>query len=260
MPRKRKVTRLEFDDELMKATLGRPNRPRRVVPRLAFATCLLAVVGIAYGGTDYLPWHWWPGSSEAAVACTCNAIVEAMQNDSPAALEPLCADGAAGKAMLAEYNDRLIEDGKAVHAAALQKPAPALESPAAISCYGFLESVRRQLARPGSALPPVTPVAFGGIEANVIDTAAMSSPAESVTGELYFQAGAQMYALEFTARVCGDTAVVTSFWRLQPVDAPAEELKTFSEQRYPAALAPQSGSTLAITNIRHIFIPLAAGA
>lgn len=249
MPTRRKVTRLEFEDNLMNATVGRRRR-RSFAPRATFVTCLIAVAGLVFGGAEYLPWHLWPGSNETAVARTCNAIVEAMQTNSLAGIEALCADGAAGKAVLAEHNQRLVEGGKSVHAAAFST-----KTPAALSCYSFLESLRQQLIQEGVAFNQIVPVAFGGIEAEVIDTAAMNSPAESITGELYFQAGLQMYALELTARVCGETAVVTSFWRYRPVDVPVEGLKEFSEQTYPAELSA-TDSTLAVTNMRHLFIPL----
>jgi len=253
LSKRQAAARLQFDDELQ-ASLRRINRPRRsLLPHVGFVTCVAAVAVLALGGSQYVPWPSWPGGNGPAVARTCAAVVDALKTANLAALDRLCADGKTGKDLLAEDNQRLV-NSSAVHAAAFAK-----ETPPGMSCFDFLKNARRQLTEQGVVLGQITPAAFGGIEAKVLDPATMSNPAVSVTGELYFQAGAKLYALELTARKCGDDFVVTSFWRCQPIDVPAEDLKAYAREKYPEdESAPATNTdTVKITSIRRIFIPIA---
>jgi len=253
LSKRQAAARLQFDDELQ-ASLRRINRPRRsLVPHVGFVTCVAAVAVLALGGSQYVPWPSWLGGNGPAVARTCAAVIDALKTDHPAALDRLCADGNTGKALLAEDNQRLA-NGSAVHAAAF-----ADETTAGMSCFDFLKDARRQLNEQGVVPGQITPLAFGGVEAKVLDAATMSNPAVSVMGELYFQAGVKVYALEFTARKCGAHFVVTSFWRCQPVNVPAEDLKHYAREKYPEeeTAAATDADTVKISSVHRIFIPIA---
>lgn len=251
MSKRQAAARLQFDDDLQ-ASLRRINRPRRsLMPHVGFVTCVAAVAVLALGGSQYVPWPSWPGGNGPAAARTCAAVVNALKADDLSALDRLCADGETGKGLLAADNQRLV-NGSAVHAAAL-----ADETPAGMSCFDFLKNARRQLTDHGVVLEQITPLAFGGIEAKVLDAATMSNPAVSVTGELYFQADAKVYALELTARKCGDDFVVTGFWRCQPIDVPAEDLKRYARGKYAEEeTAATDSDTVKVSIIRRIFVPL----
>ncbi|MCX5771025.1 MAG: hypothetical protein NTZ09_12240 [Candidatus Hydrogenedentes bacterium] len=253
MSKRQAAVRLQFDAELQ-ASLRRINRPRRsLLPHVGFVACVAAVVVLALGGGQYVPWPSWPGGNGPAVARTCLAVADAMKTGKLAALDRFCADGETGKRLLATDNQRLVS-GSAVHAAAFGK-----ETTAGMSCFDFLKNARQQLTDQRVELGQITPLAFGGVEAKVLDPATMSNPAVSVMGELYFQAGAKLYALELTARKCGDDFVVTSFWRCQPVDVAAEDLKARARDKYPQEeTAATDANTVKITSIRRIFIPLPA--
>ena len=255
MSKRQAAVRLKFDDDLQ-ASLRRINRPRRsLVPHVSFVTCVAAVAVFALGGSQYVPWPSWPGGNGPAVVRTCVAVLDTLKTGKLAALDRLCADGEAGKGLLATDNQRLA-NSSAVHAAAFAK-----ETPAGMSCFDFLKNARRQLTEQGVVPGQITPLAFGGIEAKVLDAATMSNPAVSVTGELYFQAGPKVYALEFTARKCGADFVVTSFWRCQPLDVPAEDLKHYAREKYPEEeSAATDADTIKITSVRRIFVPLPASA
>jgi hypothetical protein len=252
LPKRQSAVRLKFDDDLQ-ASLRRINRPRRsLMPHIGFVACVAAVAAIAFGGFQYVQWPSWPGGNGPAVARTCAAVVNALKADDTSALDRLCADGEVGKTLLAADNQRLV-NGSAIHAAAVAE-----ETPAGVSCFGFLKNTRRQLSEQGVVLEQITPLAFGGIEAKVLDAATMSNPAVSVTGELYFQAGTQVYALEFTARKCGADFVVTGFWHCQPVAAPAEDLKAYARKKYAdQETAATDADTVKVSVVRRMFVPIA---
>jgi len=252
LAKRQAAVRLQFDDELQ-ASLRRINRPRRsLVPHVGFVACVAVVAVLALGGSQYVPWPSWPDGNGPAVARTCAAVIDALKTGKPAALDRLCADGKTGKGLLAADNQRLV-NAAAIHAAAF-----ADETPAGMSCFDFLKNAQRLLTDQGVVLKQITPVAFGGIEAKVLEPATMSNPAVSVTGELYFQAGANVYALELTARKCGADFIVTSFWRCQHLDVPAEDLKAYARQKYPEEeTAATDANMIKITSVHRIFIPIA---
>ena len=212
----------------------------------------MAIVAVAaLGGSQYVTWPSWPGGHAPAVARTCAAVVKALKSDDMAALDRFCADGETGKSLLAADNQRLL-NGSAVHAATV-----ADDPQAGMSCFDFLKNARRQLADQGIAPAGITPVAFGGVEAKILDPATMSNPATSITGELYFKAGDKLYAIELTARKCGEDFVVTGFWRCQPLDVPAEDLKAYARKKYDQQeTAPTGGAAIKISRIHRLYVPL----
>jgi hypothetical protein len=252
LSKRQAVARLEFDDDLQ-ASLRRINRPRRsLLPHVGFVICVAAVAAIATGGARYVTWPSWPSGNGPAIARTCAAVVNALKTDDLTALDPFCADGATGRSLLDADNRRLL-NGSAIHAAAF-----ADETQGGISCYDFLKNARSRLTEQGIEVGRITPLAFGGVQAKVLDTAAMSSPAVSIAGELYFQAGAKIFALELTARKCGDEFVVTEFWRCQPVNVPAEDLKRYARDKYAEQETPATDSdTVKVSIVRRMFVPIA---
>ena len=246
------TTQLRFDDDLA-VRMRRINRPRRrLAPGMGFMACIAIVVGLAFGGTDYVPWHLFQGRGDAAVARVAEAVVYALRSDELEGVAPYFADTETGAAVLAAHNERVMADGSVVHAGAFNE-----EPPAGVSSRDFLAMARRHLAQQGVSVGQIVPLAFGGIEARVIDTTLMNSPAVSITGEVYFQAGGDIHGLEFTARRMRDDIVITGFWRCQRVNVPENELRLHARERYPLDVTDGStDGTVKISRPRHIFVTL----
>jgi hypothetical protein len=90
----------------------------------------------------------------------------------------------------------------------------------------------------------------------------MKDAATLVAGEIYFAAGDQVYSLEFSARCCGDSAVITDLWRCGPIGIPANaslgELKDRTAKRIRAFTEEpiNPGDRVGIKSPRIVFVPL----
>ena len=101
------------------------------------------------------------------------------------------------------------------------------------TCRTFLSTMRSDMARQGMAWDQVHPLGFGGVVASVSASDNRGSDtAKSALGDIYFACDNKVYALEFSARQCGNTYIIMDFWRCSPVETTPENLKQYALTRF----------------------------
>ncbi|MCX5758161.1 MAG: hypothetical protein NTU83_06575 [Candidatus Hydrogenedentes bacterium] len=249
--------RLQFEQGVLRPVYQTEQMPSRVFPRLALLAGLAVLVALAVGATHFLRTPVRASDAEpiirmaAGVASDAEPIIrmaagvlDALKTNSLSGPLVVCAESEAGAALLREEDKRLFKSRK-----------PARDSRRA--CMESLRAIREALAGDGLAWEQVHPLAFGGVEAKVLDTPAMNDAARSLTGAIYFAAGDRVYGLELTARRCGNQYVVVDVWNCVPVDAKPTGLETFVDGRYRAFREePAKSGEAAIKSARRMFVAL----
>ena len=127
-------------------------------------------------------------------------------------------------------------------------------------CHTFLSTMRSEMARQGLVWDRVRPLGFGGLLASVSASDKRGhDAAKSALGDIYFACDNTVYALELTARQCGDTYVIMDFWRCTPIETSPENLKHYALSRFQS-LTQESGTQplpLDVAQIRCTYVPAA---
>jgi len=251
-----KTSRLRFESSVTM----RLDRPKVIRPRigrlLLLVVGLAAIVALAVWGVRSLrlPVRTVKGD---VVARAAGVVLSALKSGSMEQALDVCAEGEAGGRILAEDDSQRAKPTAAPTAAKVSSPKHG-----SVSAAEFLTSVRASLANQGVAWEQIRPLAFGGMQANVQDARHMKDAAVSVVGEIYFGAKDQVYALELSARCCGDKAVITDFWRCAPIGVPASAPLSVLEDRTAArirafTLEPiKPGERVAVKSPRLVFTSL----
>jgi hypothetical protein len=253
-----KTSRLRFESSV----LTQLDRPKVVRPRIGrfilLVVCMVSIVALAAWAVRSLrlPVRAAKGDS---VAHTSEIILDALKSGAIEKALEVCAESESG-------GNALLKDD-AEHAKPSASPATAKAAgPKRESLLPseFLTKIRASLANQGVAWEQIRPLAFGGMQANVQDVRHMKDGTTSVVGEIYFAAQDRVYALELSARCCGDKAVVTDFWRCTPVGLPEDMPLSTLEDRTAARIREftqepiKPGERVGIKSPRIIFVPLKA--
>jgi hypothetical protein len=251
-----KTSRLSFESSVL-TQFHRPKVIRPRIGRLALlVACVIGIAALAVWGLSALRWPVRSAKGDA-VARTAGEVLSALKSGSLERALEVCAESETGR-------KKLIEDDEQ-HAKPSTAPAggktsnPKRES---LPAAEFLASVRASLANQGVVWEQIRPLAFGGMQANVQDVRRMKDAATLVVGEIYFAAQDQVYALELSARCCGETAVITDFWRCGPIGMPAKAslgaLKDRTAARIRAFMEEpiNPGERVGIKSPRLVFVTL----
>jgi len=184
------------------------------------------------------------------VTALCHALTDALRTNDLEKAIALSAEGEPGRNLLEQ------EEQRTRRPEAGQEPAANAEE--RVSLREFLDAVKEELAGQGVVWKNIHALAFGGIEAKMLDPQRMRKPAVAITGELYFLSGAKIYAIEFTARRCKGDFVITDFWRCGVTDAEAATLQQYSQNRFAPLLSEQKTADHPVTlsKTRHLFLSL----
>lgn len=235
--------RLQFEQGLLRPVYQAEEAPRRVVPRLALLAGLALLVVLAVGATHFLRTPVRASEAEPIVRMAMG-VLESLKSNAFGTPPVFCAESEAGAALLREEDKRLFKSRK-----------PASESRRA--CTDSLRSIRDAMAGEGMAWEQIRPLAFGGVGAKVLDASTMNDEARSLTGAVYFEAAGRVYALELTARRCGNQYVVTDVWSCRAVDVQPAALETFVDGRFRAFREePAKTGEAAIKSAKELFVAL----
>jgi hypothetical protein len=174
-------------------------------------------------------------------------LIDGLRTGNTASALMVCADSEAGKTALAKEDARIWNGD--------ERSAPA---GVRLSCADVLSTIQSDLAAEGVTWGRIRPLAFGGVYAKLYDRTTMADSARSVTGNLYFAANDDVYALELTARLCGSQYVITDVWKCFPVSISPERISDDAKLRFrefeqePA----DEGQGVSITQTRRVFIHL----
>jgi hypothetical protein len=97
-----------------------------------------------------------------------------------------------------------------------------------------LRALRADLRSQGVRWDDVQLTAFGGTRARVSDGVSMAQPITALTGEVYFQSGGRLYAIELSAWRCDGRYVVMDIWQAREVSTALSGLKSESLARSEA--------------------------
>lgn len=217
----------------------------RQAAQWVFAVCLIA--GMSYGAVHFR-FNPFRERQAKALGAMASAVVEALRANDLAAAAEYCADGEGGAAFLQEANARIFRPGQ-------QPPA---QHGARVACIEFLAAMRKDMGQQGLPWERAQPLAFGGIQAQVLDPQKMRKAAVSVTGDLYFSAAGAVYALELTARRCDTHYVVVDFWKCESLSISPEAIEAYSSARFKnmlkkPAIEPEQPK---IKHPRYVFVGL----
>lgn len=245
----RSAGRLRFDSGLM-SQITRPAPARR---RLKPALLLLAgigVVALAAFGVSRVAQLSSRHAKAGPVVAAAKTVLTALASDELEGVVPVMADGEPGITRLREEDEKIY---KAPRAAANTEKLLAAN-------MELLRGVQAELLQRNVTLGQIEPLAFGGIEAAILDPETMRDAATTVMGSIYFAAGDAVFALEVTMRVCKAGAFITDFWKCGPVDATPDTLKQHAAAQFRAfrdePIKPTDHVT--VKHPRQIFVPLKA--
>lgn len=128
------------------------------------------------------------------------------------------------------------------------------------TCRTFLASMRSEMARQGLAWDRVRPLGFGGLLASVSASDKRGhDTAKSALGDIYFSCDNVVYALELTARQCGNTYVIMDFWRCTPIETTPENLKRYALSRFQSLTQESNTQSLPldVEQVRYTYVPAA---
>ncbi len=230
-------------------------RPRigRVVLAVALAAAVVAAAVWA-AGSFRLPMRKAKGDS---IARTAGVLLASMKSGNIEEVLQVCAESEAGEKALAADNE---EHAKPSPAARTEKAVTLKQ--AGMSPVEFLTGIRDSMVGHGVVWREIRPLAFVGMQASVIDVRNMKDPSVAVVGDVYFAANDNVYAIEISARCCGDVSVITGFWRCSDTglkaDAPLNALKDRTEERIRQFMEEpiKPGERVGIKNPKKVFVPL----
>jgi hypothetical protein len=251
-----KTSRLRFESGVM-TQFDKPKRIRLRVGRLlAFVAVAAALVALAVWAVSSLRFPVRAAKGDA-IARAASTLLAALKSGRLEQGLDVCAESEAGRKALLDDDRLRAKPNPEAKSAKVSNPKQG-----AIPPLEFLTTVRGLLESHGVVWGQVRPLAFGGMQASVQDLRHMKDPAVSVVGEIYFAAGDKVYALEISARCCGDEAVITDFWRCAPIDVPASApfgaLKDRTAERIRAFTGEpmKPGERVAIKSPRLVFVSL----
>ncbi len=235
--------RLQFEQGVLRPVYQIEQAPSRVFPRLALIAGLAALVALAVGATHFLRTPVRASDAEPILRMA-SGVLDALKTNNLSGPLVVCAESEAGATLLREEDKRLFKSRKTV-----------LDSRRA--CMESLRAFHEALVADGVAFEQVRPLAFGGVEAKVLDTAGMNDAARSLTGAIYFAVADRVYGIELTARRCGNQYVVVDFWNCLPVAVKPAGLETFVDGRYRAFCdEPAKSGEATIKSARQMFVAL----
>lgn len=193
-----------------------PQRPRAIqLIRTAVITSAI-LAGLAAAA-----WLWLRSNDTAAVTATSESLLAALQAGRNAAATPVLASSANGAKLLKKDEVRTLIHGLPPHP---DSPNPLAATP--------LSRIRAALAKDGVVWNAIQPLAFGGVRAQVLDPTTMRAYATIITGELFFASAAAIYGIEYTARKCGHTFIITDIWRYHRLNLLRNQLAAYSSRKF----------------------------
>jgi len=202
---------LEFEPSLW-ADIGRGRTPRKVRPlHKRYGT--MAFLGLVFAlGL----WVWLQGSNDnRAIAQMASTAFQWVR------------DGQINLQLLSTSDETSLLAGAKVSAESRPDAGSPWTSPEeAPHRQAILARIRADIEAKGGRWTDAQAVAFGGVRAQVADTAGVG--ADALTGNVYFVAGGRVFALELSAERVGDGFVPTNFWQctaltISPTDLPGIE-------------------------------------
>ncbi len=252
--------KLEFEreavDDMMRRgehVLRSTTRPRRRIGRMWLfvpIVGLVAAVGVYAGSYAYgsLGAFWlWRDSraiNELSVVLL-HAMVEGRMEDALA----VCPEGSvSGQTLFAEEQRVFLPElARSIHA----------NQDAVQARVEQLSEIRKELESQGVDWHDVTPVAFGGIRARVLDSTRMREPATALVGNIYFKSAGKIFAIELSAWRCKDSYVLVDIWQGIVVPADADALEQFTHDRYQDfPKDTPDGNRTQVDRVTHLFVRL----
>ncbi len=242
--------RLMFESNVVRQVRHERQRP----PKIGRLVALLVLVGIVVGFAIWVSQFFHGvthGKDAVAIGKMAATVLDALKNDTPNMVRDISADSEPGRALIQQDDQKRAKNPGQVEPASTDTGG---------NCVAFLMEARDSLAQQGLAWEHAKPLAFGGVRAELLESQAMKNPAVAVTGVLYFEADGAVYALELTARVCGDAAVITDFWKCAVTDVKPEGVEADAAARFRAFNEEQVSAKepAAIKRSTSVFVPLHA--
>jgi len=255
-----KLSRLRFESGVM-TQFDKPQVVRLRVGRaiLLFAAMAGMAAFLVWGVSSLrLPVRKAKGD---AVAKSAAVLLDALKSGNLDKAIEVSAESEAGRKALLDDD---TEHAKPIPPAARPVKSPVAKQDA-MPFAAFLKLIRDSLASRGVVWEQIKPLAFGGMQASVQDVRHMKDGTVSVVGDVYFAAEDQVYALEISARCCGDAAVVTDVWRCSSTGIKADgnlsTLKDRTAQRIRVFMEEpmKPGERIGVKSPRIVFVPLQDG-
>jgi hypothetical protein len=254
-----KNSRLRFDSSVMTQfdrhnTVARPRIGRAI---LAVVLAAGVVAGLVWGISNLrFPMRKAKGDSVARAA---TVLLTSLKTGNLDQAMEVTAESEAGRKAIADDDE---QHAKPNPPTAQHQTKTQVAKQDSMTPRDFLSLTRDLLAKQGVTWEQIKPLAFGGMQANVLDVRHMKDPSIAVVGDVYFASNDQVYTFEISARCCGDNSYFTDFWRcaktdLKP-DAPlnvfkertAERLRSFVEEPI------KPGERVGITKPRIVFVSM----
>lgn len=218
--------------------LRRPSRPLRSI--LAPVAALLVLSGLALVASavprDRIPFF---SRDAARLGELAEGFVDGLRAGQPDAALAWCAEGSAAERLAAE-DRRIYGDRDAPQVSLEAARAARLET---------LANVRADLERMGLDWGRAEPVAFVGVRGKVRDAQTMRRSVEVALGRILVVqdpiadgavapgtrvGGAQVYAIECSARKVGRTYALVDLWNWEPLGVPADAVEVEAEAQLQA--------------------------
>ena len=247
-------TRLEFERQVLIGPAVEASRqPSRPIPWKGLARAAMAgllAAGLALAGAGVFRFLASRDPEKAALAQTARLFVAAMQAYNLDAAIELCSAGAAG--------GKLVR-GDVVRVTSEKARPP--ESSAEIAkleqdrMRAALRGIWKSATELGMDWKSAAPVAAGGVRADVCDPGSMIHAATVLTGEIYVSSGQALFSVEFSARYCAATFVVTDLWKCERLNITPSSLEAdvVQHQRAFQSEPAPPGDGVQITGTRPLF-------
>ena len=192
-------------------------------------------------------------NGDKALATLAATVTEALRTGSLDEAVALTVDDKAAR-------ERISQSASPNQNTVLAGTVPKTNNEASDTCRSFLAAMRSEMARQGLAWDRVRPLGFGGLLASVSASDKRGQDtAQSALGDIYFSCDNVVYALELTARQCGDTYVIMDFWRCTPIDTTPENLKRYALSRFQSLTQDSNAQSLPldVKQVRCTYVPAA---
>jgi len=179
-------------------------------------------------------------------------LVPLSENRLEAALAVCAAGGRGGPSPSREILGATETQNKAP-----QNSATGLDAPAAARLRD-LANLRAEMAAAGVHWSDITPLAFGGVRADVFEPDSMTKPAVAVIGEIFFVSRGRVYAIEASARRVRDAYVLVELWQWARTELRADQVERYAAKRFLDFMREpaQSADGIELQRPQHVFVRL----